>query len=468
VADATVLVSLHEPHPRVNVPEALVQDLWHGQQFDRAGLSTTDGAPVRTYNPGRLNTDAGPDFLDAHLRIGGLEWRGAVEVHTTSAEWAAHEHAADPRYDSVVLHVTLHADAWTGRLERHDGTPLPEVVLAPRLRAPLRSLLTAFHRRSDPHGLPCAGRWADVPGALKQAWIHDLGHRRADLRRTRVRGRPGPLERRLYERLMTGLGYAKNDDAMALLAERVPLALLRGLEATRDREALLIGAAGLLPAPGDLLEADRATADYAMGLRARWQQLQARHALSSLEPTLWTFFRLRPQNFPPLRLAQAAAWFGADGLLRDRPVERLRTAAASGSPRRALRGLLRAPVADFWRTHYRLATASAEHDPTLGRSRIDTLLVNAVVPVLEADAADRGAPADGERARALLGRLPAGRDHVARRFRDLGTPARNALEAQGVHRLYRRYCRRGGCLRCRIGRHLLSGGASPDDDPPEA
>src|SRR5690606_10324207 len=98
-------------------------------RFDTAGLTTTEGAPVVVFDPGRPNTDAGPDFVGARLRIGETDWRGSVEVHTTSSGWFAHRHHTDPRYNSVVLHVTLHADVWTGGLTRADGTAIPEIVL---------------------------------------------------------------------------------------------------------------------------------------------------------------------------------------------------------------------------------------------------------------------------------------------------------------------------------------------------
>jgi hypothetical protein len=453
-------VLIGEPEMEADaVPEALVQDLWKYQRFDTTDLSTTEGERVTVYDPGRHNTDAGPDFLNARVRIGGMVWRGDVEIHVASRAWFDHAHHDDPRYDSVILHVTLVADVWTGGLLRPDETTLPEIVLYPRLTASLRELTHAFYTRPDDRALPCAARWEEVPEALKQDWIATLAEQRLLAKRDRLAERDTDrITHLLQERLYAGLGYAKNDDPMSMLARRLPTDLLRTLDAQRDREALHFGAAGLLPEPKDLLDADRATADYAMDLRARARRLLVRHAVPPMDGTAWTFFRLRPNNFPTLRLAQAAAWFDDGALLASDPLPPLRAALAADAPVARLRTLLQAQPSDFWRTHYRLTTSTSDRSPRLGRARTDTLLVNAVAPVLLLDAARREDDAQTDAVLDLLRALPAGRNAVLRRFRDLGTPARTALTAQGLHRLYRSYCEKGGCLTCRIGQWLVDGG----------
>jgi hypothetical protein len=455
VDDTRVSVALQEPRPAVHVPEALVHDLWRHQRFNTDRLSTTDGEPVRILDTGRPNTDAGPDFQNAHVRIGAMDWRGHVEIHTTSSGWFKHDHHTDPRYDSVVLHVTLHADMWTGGLLRADESTVPEIVLYPRLDTPLRELLHAFHTRGDADDLPCASRWEEVPESTKRDWIADLALERMTTKRDRLAERSdASLEERLQERLFAGLGYSKNDDPMTTLARRLPPSLVRSLDQPRDREALHLGVAGLLPAPKDLLDADRETADYAMDLRDRYRRLQVQFELPEMESTSWAFFRLRPNNFPPLRIAQAAAWYD-NALLAEDPIARLRSALTSDASAEALHEALAARPPSFWRTHYHLTKSAAEHNPALGPARRDTLLVNAVVPILLLDADRRDDEAQVDAARNLLQSLSASGDNIVRRFRDLGTDAQSAFEAQGLHQLYREYCTEGGCLECRIGQHLL-------------
>ena len=449
--------TLHEPAPEAaTVPEALVQDLWAQQRFDTEGLKTTDGEPIAIRDPGRLNTDAGPDFQNAHVRIGGMDWRGQVEVHTTSGGWFRHDHHTDPRFNSVVLHVTLHADMWTGGLLRADESALPELALYPRLDTPLRELLYSFRTRADDDTLPCASRWDEVPSPIRTSWIRRLAQDRLTEKRDHL---PDPSDTSpatiLHERLFAGLGYAKNDAPMTTLARRTPPAVLRPLDTPPEREALLLGTAGLLPEPGDLLEADRPTADYTMALRDHFRRLQVRLDVRPMASTAWTFFRLRPNNFPPLRIAQAAAWYAEGGLLHEAPVSTLRTALGQDTPVTTLREALAASPPAFWRTHYHLTKRAAEHNPSLGTSRRDTLLVNAVVPVLLQDADRRGNAAQADAALDVLRALPASQDRVVRRFQDLGTDPESAYDAQGLHELYKNYCSAGGCLDCQIGQHLL-------------
>lgn len=449
-------VMVREATPNTpDVPEALVQDLWAQQRFEARALHTSDGATVHVLAPGTLNTDAGPDFQNAHVRIDGVDWRGHVEVHRTSGGWFEHEHHTDPRYNSVVLHVALHADMWTGGLLRADESTVPEVVLYPRLQAPLRTLLHAFHTRADDDALPCAPRWDEVPPAPRQAWIRHLARARLARKSEQlpVSGEGG-LEAALHERLFVGLGYAKNDAPMSTLAQKVPPQALRVLDAPRSREALLLGAAGLVPEPGDLLEADRTTADYAMDLRDRFRRLQVRRALAPMARPTWTFFRLRPQNFPPLRIAQAAAWYADGALMADAPLDRLREALREDGAE-GLRAALEAAPPAFWRTHYHLRKAAAEHSAGLGPSRTNTLLVNAVAPVLLRDAARRDDASQKDAVYTLLKTLPASRDSVVRRFQALGTTVDSAFLAQGLHELYRHFCSEGGCLDCAIGQRLI-------------
>ena len=194
--------SLQEPHPTVEVPEALIQDLWKHQRFSTEDLTTTDGTPVQILDPGRHNSDSGPDFENAHVRIGSVDWRGHVEIHTSSSIWFEHQHNTDPKYNSVILHVTLRADVWTGGLPRSDESIVPEIVIYPHLNTPLRELLHAYHTRADEETLPCASRWDQVPESKKRDWIADLARTRLSKKRTRLHEESdSSLDELLQERL---------------------------------------------------------------------------------------------------------------------------------------------------------------------------------------------------------------------------------------------------------------------------
>ena len=457
--DETVFeVALHEPGGTAGrVPEALVQDLWRTQRFEASALTTSKGDTVEVLHPGRLNTDSGPDFSGAVLRIGGTEWRGDVEIHTTSSGWFDHRHHLDARYNAVVLHVALQADVWTGGLLRADGSTIPELILYPHLQAPLRKLLHDFHTRpSQP--ILCASRWANVPAGVRDPWIGDLANERILEKKRRlqqVSAGPEDLPNLLHEDLFAGLGYAKNDDAMRSVARRIPLSLARSLIDPHDLEALHFGVAGLLPAPADLLQSNRETADYVMDLRERFDRLRHRFDVQVMEKATWRFFRLRPANFPTLRLAQGMALLAPGGLLYNDPVGVLCRALRSEDAVAALRGVLHAQPSAFWNAHARFDKATPPRNAALGRSRIGTLIVNAVAPVMLLYADHTGDTALEAAVWAVLRRLPATHDEVTRRFKTLGTRPKSALEAQGLHQLYRTRCTEARCLSCPIGHFLL-------------
>lgn len=456
--DAVFSVALHEPASRpARVPEALVQDLWQNRRFDARSLTTVGGQALRIRHPGTLNTDSGPDFTEARLEAEGLSWVGDVEVHTSSGTWFTHRHHLDPRYNSTVLHVSLYADLWTGGLHRADGTPLPELILYPYLNAPLRALLHQFYTR--PQGdLVCAATWPGVPAGVREPWIEHLAYERLRVKARRLSEQylhTPSLEALLHERLFAGLGYAKNTSPMAALACRLPLAVCRLLEDPLDLEALHFGTAGLLPVPRDLLRSDRATADYAMDLADRFERLRHRFDVPMMVRATWKFFRLRPVNFPTLRIAQGVGWLHGDGLLAHDPIGRIGAAFRMENPVPALRSLLHIRPLPFWDNHVRLVRSVRPRNPALGRQRIDDLIVNAVLPVMLLHAEQTGEPALEAAVLAVPARLPAPEDEVLRRFAALGTSARNALAAQGLHQLYRTRCTEARCLSCPIGQYML-------------
>lgn len=406
------------------IPEAAIQDAWVRGLLDASALRTTEGERVQIVDAGRLNRDSGPDVADARIEIGGVLWAGDVEVHRTSGDWAAHGHDRDPAYDRVVLHAVLAADRSTGTLRRSDGSALPEVVLLPHLDRSLRALLRAFYvePREAPH---CGPRWPEVDAGVVRAWVRALGEERL---RERARalgaafGRRPDLDRLLVGRVFRALGYSPNADAMEDLARRLPLPAVRRLGAEGVHAALLY-TSGLLDA--DLFDGDA----------ARAASLARQLDLRPMRPEAWRRGG-RPANAPRRRIAQAAALLAPGGALRSDAVARLAEAVRDGT---AL-DLLRPPTPDG--------------SPPLGRSRAETLLVDAVLPVLLVAAEQGEDPALEAAVVEAFADVPAASDRVVRQFREAGFRPRSALEAQGLHQLARAYCDEGRCARCAVGQAL--------------
>lgn len=447
-------VHLHEPEVQLEaVPEAVVQAIWQHQRLRGPDFTTSDGQPLRVLHPGRLNTDQGPDFSQARIRLDGLDWSGDVEIHRTSGDWFRHGHAQDAQYNRVVLHVTLVADLFTGRLTRADGSRLPELVLTPYLDASLRHLLHHFF--TAPTALfPCAALWPSVPASVRASALLTLGMGRIQARAAQLNTdyqRLPDLEALLYTRVFRTLGYAKNGEAMQTLARLRPLAEARTYTDPLTLEAAYLGTAGLLPAADGLPAPEQ---DYVRLLHAAYARLAPNPP--SMPTTHWRFFRLRPVNFPTLRLAQAVALVQPGGLFAHDPLGKLLAACAAPKPLTALRQCFTVQPGPFWQTHVQLVRPLRRpHAGTLGRQRIDRLLTHAVFPVLlrYAEQTDN-VPLQGQ-LWALYTQVPARSDAVTRRYTAPGVTPRHALEAQGMHALHAHYCTQGRCLECPIGAHIL-------------
>jgi hypothetical protein len=457
--EEVVAVKVHEHNVQsARIPEALVHDLWHRQHFRRNEIETTDGRPVSILYPGTPNLHDGPDFIDARLVIDGVTWSGNVEIHLSSADWYVHRHESDARYNSVILHVTLEADTWTGNLKRADGSVIPEIVLFDHLQTPLRSLVYEFRTRR-PDGLPCAAQFVRTTRDDILAVVSGLARERI---RSKYQSMHSALEAGfsetevLYTRSFAALGFAPNAAAMAELALRIPLAVARSLRDRRELEALYLGTAGLLPFPSELLEADRETADYCIELRDRYALIRRYCKVDEMNRESWRFSRLRPANFPTLRIAQAIAWFLPGGLFHGDPRRILTEALQTEDPLLEVRKRLRAVAGPFWDQRVRPDRLAKSSAPALGRDRIDTLIVNVVAPWLLLFGERCGDAFLSQRPFDLFDRLSCAQDEVTRRFAALGFKPDTAYEAQGVHQLFRTRCTQGRCLTCPIGRKMIT------------
>lgn len=452
----TGVVGEPDASPR-QVPERVVQDVWRRQRLQAAGLSTTGGSRIIVEDPGRLNTDQGPDFVDARIVIDGVRWHGAVEIHRCSAEWYHHGHETDPLYNNVILHATLVADRETGNLRRQDGSVIPEIVLLPRLDASLRHL-SWDHEITSNRAFPCEAFWGDVPADVVDPFLIDLAALRMRSKAARIAARfeeNHDLNQIAYEETFRALGYMPNAEPMVLLARRVPVAVSRQLDSEHDFLCLLLGISGLLPDVSEFVHGDRSAVAYAMRIGDRFEQLNQDFGLTPLPRPTWRFSRMRPNNFPPLRIAQAAALFGGREGLSVRPVAGIIRALSSRNPRRDLESLLDVEPDRYWKEHSSLTKRRARPaSAAIGGNRRTTIIVNAFLPVALFHL-DRSEPRRSSAAiMRCLEALPAQPNAVTRPYcNSRGTP-RSATVTQGLHELEKNWCAKGRCVECPVGRHL--------------
>jgi hypothetical protein len=421
------------------LPEDFLHVVWKSLHFSLTDLQTSDGQAIQIISPGIHNLDAGPDFLDAQLRIGGVQWFGHVEIHLQSEDWYRHHHQTDPAYDPVVLHVVLAAGKRLA--QRSDGSFIPELLLADRI--PAAAVQRYHYLQLNQEAVPCADLQEQVPLQAKTDWIVQVSRQRLKQKvqsvRAHLQAHIQDWEQVLWEQMMRYIGGPINGEAFASLSQQLPYRLLQSY---RSRplalEALLLGGSGCL--------SGGPTDEYRDQLVAEWQFLRAKHQLKATPSYPLKFSRMRPAGFPTLRLAQMAhliASFYPLGQLLE-----------LDGMKAWLKQEIRASA--YWDTHYRLGVPRKPTPKRLGRMQKHTLLINVLLPLRWIQLSHQS-PEPWQEILNMLRALPTENNRHTRPLTELGFPHEHALHSQGLIELYRSYCTPHRCLHCEIGQEILKG-----------
>jgi hypothetical protein len=407
--------------------------------FDQHALRTVDGRAVVVLRPGRIQDDSGPDLNGAEVRIDGQLWSGTVEVHLRSSEWNVHGHQYDPAYENVVLHVVYEHDAEVRTLR---GRDLPTVELMPRISTD--SIALHYDLMRGRGFVPCAERVGQVDPLRTSAWLERLLIERLERKTLEVEALYQQLNNdpaaTLYHMLARAFGAKVNAEPFSMLAHALPLrTVLRYRDDVVRTEALLFGQAGLLQV--DFVD------EYPRRLQHEHALLAHMHALRPAPTAAWKFGRMRPVNFPTIRIAQLAQLLmRCDGNF---------SALLGTDTVRELRPMLDVDASVYWTNHYTFDHESASRPKHLGRAGADHLIINAVVPALFALGRVMGREDYGERALSLLEQLPAEANQVLDGWRSLGLKADTASRGQALIELKNSYCGQRRCLSCVIGSELI-------------
>ncbi len=425
--------------------EKLLHYAWQHRLFPAAPLVTTDGQPVEVIDPGLHNNDAGPDFFNAKVRIGGTVWVGNVELHLHSGDWQRHGHNADAAYNNVVLHVVADADT---EVYTADGRQLPQLVL------PVPATLSEGYEEllAEERYPPCYRIVPRLEPLTVSGWLSALTAERLEAKAGRigvlVNDTVSDWEYVCFATLARNFGFGVNSDAFEEWARHVNLQQIgKHRDSLFQVEAYFMGQAGLLDKPP-------ATADdYYTRLREEYLFLAHKFTLTPLPADRWRFLRLRPQNFPYIRLSQLAR------LYHEGRAEFARLLEAE-SPA-DLRACLATSVTPYWETHYAFGRESRRHVKALQRASLDLLIINTIVPLFFAYGRWKFDENLCERAFALLEQLDAENNFITRSWREAGLRVASAADSQALVHLRRNYCDRKDCLRCRFGYEYLMHGHRP-------
>ena len=427
--------------------EQLLQYVWKHKILPLECLETTDGKALEIIDPGLHNRNAGPDFFNAKLRIGNTMWVGNVEIHEHSKDWFRHGHDSDPAYDNVVLHVVEDVDC---DVTNSRGEFIPQIKLCVPVTVTLnyKELLNA-----DAYP-PCYRIVPELSQLTVHSWMAALQTERLERKTLDIARRAeranGSWEDAYFITLARNYGFGINGDAFEQWAYNVPLnQVAHHRDDIFQIEAIFLGQAGLLDidAIPAKYQKEAMNDGYFNRLKNEYKYLAHKFSLTPMNRTMWKFLRLRPQNFPHIRISQLATLYHERKTSLSQLVECMNVDE--------MRRMLSTHVTEYWATHYTFGAESASNSKNMSPFSINLLMINTAIPMLFAYGRHTCDDTLCDRAFDMLEQLKAEDNHIIRMWKECGLKVATAGDSQALIQLKNEYCDRKDCLRCRFGYEYL-------------
>ncbi len=422
------------------MPEEFLQHIWQNRLFYSEELKTDNGEHLEILNQGKHNSDSGPDFFNAKIKIEETIWVGNIEIHKKASDWHKHNHQNDKAYNNVILHVVENNDI---AITRSNGKTIPTLVLnyPELLRNNYRNLLDANT------WIACEEQFHKIDPIVLQLGFNRLMIERLENKTEeillRLQHNNNDWNETFFQMLARMFGFKVNAIPFELLAKSLPIKILaKHKNNLFQLEALLFGNSGML---NNQLLGD----DYYLRLREEYSFLYKKYQLKAIETHLWKFMRLRPVNFPTVRISQLAALIHCSHGLFSKIIDI--------ESIEKLKELFRVKASEYWDTHYNFNKASKKTvKKELGETSANILLINVVIPFLFVYGEKQNKPHLKNRALEFLEQLPAESNSIIDKWQMLGIHARSAFESQALLQLKNCYCETKKCLNCHIGVKLVS------------
>lgn len=419
--------------------EAFLHYIWKYKLFYKKELITTEGESLIVIQSGTHNSNAGPDFFNAKIKIGKTTWAGNIEIHIKSSDWNKHQHSKDKAYQNVVLHVVYEAD---NTIKDTLGNVIPCLELKNCFDPGIYKNYQKLLRAKD--WIPCGSKINQVSSIALNHWLERLMIERLE-RKTkdifdRLKQNHNNWEETFYQFLSKSFGLKVNNEPFEMLSRSLPLkVLVRHKNKLIELEALLLGQAGFLEK--DFKE------EYPNELKTTYKHLQKKFKLKPLAVHQWKFLRLRPANFPTIRLAQLASLIHHSSSMFSKIL-------SSGHYKDIIE-LFNVKPSAYWLTHYQLDKPSTKKEKNLGTKSIDSLMINTIAPFLFVYGELHGEPSIKNKALQLLQSIPKENNAILDNWSKLGIKVKNAFRSQALLELKNEYCNQKRCLDCAIGYKIL-------------
>jgi hypothetical protein len=421
--------------------EEFLHYLWKHKFFVRAQLKTICGKTIHIKHPGIYNHDAGPDFLQARLIIDSVEWCGDVEIHIRTSDFFRHKHQEDPAYNKLLLHV----------VHEHDSSDELNTFTCEIKDSYDKNLLENYRSIfNQKNALACRSILGELNSLHWDAWMDRMLRERLEKKYNAAahifETKQHHPDEALYMLIASAFGFNINREAFEMLALQTPYRWLLPYRDNRIQvEAMLMGQAGLL----ESADAD----EYILRLQNEYAFLQHKHKLKKQINIPWKYLRLRPVNFPCIRLSQFA------GLICRH--HRLHDVLVCCKQLHELTDALKVKADTYWNTHYLPGKAVHFEEKWLGSEAVQGIILNAIIPYLLLMGVYQKEGSFVIKAYDYIEQLRAENNKITRYFSDAGKKPKHAGDSQAQKHLYENYCMHRQCLHCAVGKKLIATESNP-------
>ena len=417
--------------------ENFLHYIWKHRLFNLKNLTTTNGEALTILSCGTHNQQAGPDFLQGKIKIGNVIWAGNIEIHLRSSDFEKHQHHHDEAYKNVVLHVVF----------EHDKEIISQKIPTLELKGliPIHLLRNFENLQKSVDSIACEKNIAAVSGLIWEQsfsrFAFERLERKVNVVEQILKQNNHNWEETFYQLLAKNFGMKVNGEAFFELAKSLPVKILAKQKYSQMQlEALLLGQAGMLH--------EIFSDAYAVQLQQEYQFLQHKFSLQPIPKNYWKMARMRPQNFPPLRLAQFATLVFQSSHLLSKVLE--------CSSIKDLKALFQIEPSNYWQHHYRLDALSDKTKKKVGDATIENFVINSIVPIVFAYGHLRQEDDLKNKALSWLEQLQAEKNSIITSWKKLNIQPANAFQSQALIELKNEFCDKKKCLSCLIGQHIIN------------
>ncbi|GAL64127.1 DUF2851 family protein [Algibacter lectus] len=420
--------------------EDFLHYIWKFKKFQTQSLKTEANQSITITSVGQHNFNSGPDFFNAKLTIGEQLWAGNVEIHIKSSDWYLHNHEQDPAYDGVILHVVWEHDT---EIFRKDNTPIPTLVLRDYIDFTLLNNYKKLFAKQNTW-INCENDFVNTNDFVLTNWLERLYferlERKADAIELLLQESKNDWEAVLFKMLAKNFGLKVNGDAFFSLAQSVDFSVVRKSQSNlQSLEALLFGQANLL--------SESVEDAYFISLSKEYSFLKQKFQLKENQVLPLQFFRLRPPNFPTIRLSQLANLYHEYQNLFSKVIEIDKL--------EDFYKLFNVSTSEFWKTHYTFQKSSKPSTKVITKAFTDLLLINTILPLKFCYAKQKGQDIDGSILK-IASEINSEKNSIIDAFNKLKKVSKSAFQSQSLIQLKTEYCDKNKCLQCAVGNSLLT------------